>query len=159
MRFCLSLCALLVAACQAAPEAPAAQETVAEAPAETEATVPGDTEETAPYSGVAEDEVLRFTGTEPFWAGEVSGGSLTYKTPENQDGTTITVERFAGRGGIGFSGLLDGAALNMTVTPLECSDGMSDRTYPFTVTLEIGDDRRNGCAWSERHPFEGPEHP
>ena len=47
----------------------------------------------------------------------------------------------------------------MTVTRLACSDGMSDRTYPFTVTLEIGDDKRNGCAWSERHPFEGPEHP
>ena len=89
----------------------------------------------------------------------MSGSSLTYKTPEDQDGTTIAVERFAGRGGIAFSGLLGGAAFEMTVTPLACSDGMSDRTYPFTVSLEIGSDRRNGCAWSEQHPFEGPEHP
>jgi uncharacterized membrane protein len=168
MRFCLLLCALLLAACQAdAPEATAEQRTVPESPAEpaatvpveAAATVPGDTDETAPYSEIAADEELFFTGTEPFWAGEVGGGSLTYKTPENQDGTTIRVERFAGRGGIAFSGLLDGAHFEMTVTPLACSDGMSDRTYPFTVTLEIGEDRRNGCAWSERHPFEGPEHP
>lgn len=121
--------------------------------------VPGDTSETAPYGEIGEDEVLHFTGTEPFWGGEVSGTTLVYSTPENQDGAEIEVERFAGRGGIAFSGLLDGAAFEMMVTPLECSDGMSDRTYPFTVTLEIGGDKRNGCAWSERHPFDGPQQP
>jgi len=36
---------------------------------------------------------------------------------------------------------------------------MSDRTYPFTATLKIGDDTRNGCAWTEREPFSGPQHP
>lgn len=127
--------------------------------AQADATVPGNTDETVPYAGIAEDEVLRFTGTEPFWAGEVSGKTLTYSTPEDQDGTVIAVERFAGRGGIAYSGLLEGKDFEMLVTPLRCSDGMSDRTYPFTVTLEIGGDKRNGCAWSEQHPFEGPENP
>jgi uncharacterized membrane protein len=148
----------LLSACQSdASDAPASGDTAAEAPAD--AAVPGNTDETAPYSEIAEDEVLRFLGNEPFWGGEVSGKTLTYKTPEDQDGTVIAVERFAGRGGIAFSGLLDGADFEMTVTPLECSDGMSDRTYPFTVTLEIGEDQRNGCAWSEQHPFEGPQNP
>lgn len=123
------------------------------------ASVPGDSSETAPYDEIAEDEVLHFTGTEPFWGGEVSGTTLVYSTPEDQDGTEIEVERFAGRGGIAFSGQLDGASFEMMVTPLDCSDGMSDRTYPFTVTLEVGEETRNGCAWSERHPFDGPEHP
>jgi uncharacterized membrane protein len=150
----LAACALLSACQSGEAEAPAPAEA-----AETEAAVPGDTAETAPYSEIAEDEVLRFTGTEPFWGGEVSGKTLTYTTPEDQDGTVIAVERFAGRGGIAFSGLLDGTDFEMTVTPLECSDGMSDRTYPFTVTLEIGEDKRNGCAWSEQHPFEGPANP
>jgi uncharacterized membrane protein len=150
-------CALLSACQGGASDSSAAGETAA--PTQADAAVPGDTDETAPYSGIAADEVLRFTGTEPFWGGEVSGKTLTYSTPEDQDGTAIAVERFAGRGGIAFSGLLDGADFEMTVTPLECSDGMSDRTYPFTVTLEIGEDRRSGCAWSEQHPFEGPEHP
>lgn len=150
--------ALSLAACQSEQAAPAATPT--DSLSEQAGTaVPGDTDETAPYSEIAEDEVLHFTGTEPFWGGEVSGKTLTYTTPENQDGEVIAVERFAGRGGISFSGLLDGADFDMTVTPLECSDGMSDRTYPFTVTLEIGEDERNGCAWSERHPFEGPQNP
>ena len=154
-------CTLLFAACQSqqAADEPAAAEDLAEAGAAADAAVPGDADETAPYSEIAEDEVLRFTGTEPFWGGEVSGKTLKYSTPEDQDGTVIAVERFAGRGGISYSGLLDGADFEMTITPLECSDGMSDRTYPFTVTLEIGEDKRNGCAWSEQHPFEGPEHP
>jgi uncharacterized membrane protein len=149
-------CGLLLAACQ-----PDASETsvVRESASEADARVPGETDETAPFDGIAEDEVLRFLGNEPFWGGQVDGTTLTYKTLENQDGTVIAVERFAGRGGIAFNGLLDGAEFDMTVTPLACSDGMSDRTYPFTVTLQIGEDKRNGCAWSERHPFEGPEHP
>jgi uncharacterized membrane protein len=111
------------------------------------------------YDGIRADETLRFTGTEPFWGGEVTGGGLTYSTLENQDGTTIEVERFAGLGGIAFSGRLEGEAFDMTVTPLRCSDGMSDRTYPFTVTLKVGNDTRNGCGWTERQPFEGPENP
>ena len=150
----LAACALMSACQSDESEAPATAETAA-----TEAAVPGDTAETAPYSEIAEDELLRFLGNEPFWGGEVSGKALTYKTPEDQDGTVIAVERFAGRGGVAFSGLLEGADFEMTVTPLECSDGMSDRTYPFTVTLEIGEDKRNGCAWSEQHPFEGPANP
>ena len=154
---CLGACALLLAACQqGAADAPAGEQVPAPSG---QAAVPGDAAETEPYSGIAETEVLRFTGTEPFWGGEVDGTTLTYSTPEDQDGTAVAVERFAGRGGIAFSGVLDGADFEMTVTPLECSDGMSDRTYPFTVTLEIGEDKRNGCAWSEQHPFEGAENP
>ena len=121
--------------------------------------VPGDASETAPYSEIAADEVLRFTGTEPFWGGEVSGETLTYTTPENIDGTQIAVERFAGRNGLSFSGTLDGADFVMAVTPGECSDGMSDRTYPFTVTLEVRGEQRQGCAWTDAQSFTGPEHP
>jgi uncharacterized membrane protein len=118
-----------------------------------------DASSTEAYDGIAADETVRFTGTEPFWGGQVGNGSLTYNTPDNPDGATIAVERFAGRGGLSFTGTLEGAELEMMVTPLECSDGMSDRTYPFTVTLKIGDDLRNGCGWTERQRFTGPEAP
>ena len=113
----------------------------------------------APTRSSRTDETIRFVGTEPFWGGEVSGGSLTYSTPENQNGTTIAIERFAGNNGLGLSGMFEGQAFDMTVTPGECSDGMSDRAYPFTVTLKIGAEQRSGCAWTERTPFSGPEHP
>jgi len=124
-----------------------------------EATVPGNTDDDRPYSGIGADETVRFTGTEPFWGGRVAGETLTYETPEDPDGETIAVDRFEGRGGLSWSGTLDGAAFTMTVTPAECSDGMSDRVYPFVATLQIGDAMRSGCAWTEAQPFSGPEAP
>ena len=137
---------LLLAACQSEPSAPVPAGNVPS----------GDSH---PYDGITEEETLRFLGNEPFWGGQVTGRSLTYTTPENQGGEVLQVERFAGRGGISFSGELGGEEFTMTVTPLSCSDGMSDRTYPFTVTLMIGEDTRNGCGWTERQPFEGPANP
>ena len=145
--------ALALGACQ--PDSAAGDAPTAEAG---NAAIP-DPASTEAYAGIGEDETVRLIGTEPFWGGQVGGTSLTYTTPENPDGSTITVDRFAGRGGLSFSGVLDGAALEMTVTALACSDAMSDRTYPFTVTLRIGDETRNGCGWSEQQPFEGPERP
>ncbi len=114
---------------------------------------------TEPYAGVNAGETIRFTGTEPFWGGEVTGDELRYTTPENQEGAVIAVERFAGNNGVAYSGKLAGGAFDMTVTPGACSDGMSDRTYPFTVTLKIADETRGGCAWTDRMRFTGPENP
>jgi len=111
------------------------------------------------FDGIARDEVIRFTGTEPFWGGRVEGTMLTYSTPENIDGETFTVKRFAGNHGLGVSGTLGSAAFDMTVTPGKCSDGMSDRVYPFTVTLSIGGELREGCGWTDRQPFTGSESP
>jgi uncharacterized membrane protein len=114
---------------------------------------------TEPYAAIGADETIRFTGTEPFWGGEVTGERLLYSTIENPDGTAIAVGRFAGNSGLGFSGTLAGARFDMTVTEGECSDGMSDRTYPLTVTLMVGEEQRNGCAWTEARPFSGPGNP
>ncbi len=125
-----------------------------------EAAGPAGNEEMAGvYAGIGPEELLRFTGTEPFWGGDVSGGELTYTTPENPDGTIIRVERFAGNNGLGYSGDLAGREFDMAVTPGECSDAMSDRTYPFVVTLRIGGEVRNGCGWTDAMPFTGPEAP
>ena len=123
------------------------------------ARAPGDGAATHAFNGIGPDETVRFTGTEPFWGGEEKDGRLTYSTPENQAGVAIAVRRFAGNAGLGFSGTLDGRPFDMTVTPGACSDGMSERSYPFTVTLRLGDEQRQGCAWTDRQPFSGPEAP
>jgi len=120
---------------------------------------PGDRSDTRPYTDVTPDEHLHLTGTEPFWGGEVTGGTLTYTTPDNPDGWTIRVDRFAGRNGVSFTGTLEERDFVMAVSPGRCSDGMSDRIYPFNATVRIGGDLRNGCAWSDVHPFTGPPRP
>jgi uncharacterized membrane protein len=36
---------------------------------------------------------------------------------------------------------------------------MSDRSYPFTVTLQVKGELRKGCAWTDKQAFSGPKHP
>lgn len=105
------------------------------------------------WSGVAPGETLHATGAEPFWSAEVSGRTLTWKTPEDQAGTEVTVERFAGRDGIGFSGTLSGSPFELAVSDAQCSDGMSDRRYPFAVTVLSAGRTLRGCGWTDKHPF------
>lgn len=128
-------------------------------PGADEAAVPGDRKDDRPFSEISAKETVRFLGTEPFWGGAVTGDQMTYETPDKPAGERITVARFAGRGGLSFSGKLADADLTMTITPGACSDGMSDRRYPFTVTLQIGTELRSGCGYSDAHPFEGPAAP
>ena len=115
-------------------------------------------ERTPLWSGIAASETLHATGTEPFWGAEVGDGTLTWKTADHA-GTQVPVERFAGRDGLGFSGTLAGAAFALAVSDAKCSDGMSDRRYPFTVTVLHGADTLRGCGWTDRHPFTAPAKP
>ena len=140
MRRLIAGIAALVAACQQGGAAP-------------------DAGPTQVFDAIAADEVIFLTGTEPFWGGEIDGKRARYTTPENQDGTSFPVERFAGNNGLGFTGSMDGVAFDLTVTPGKCSDGMSDRTYPYTATLRVGEDQREGCAWTNAEPFSGLEKP
>jgi uncharacterized membrane protein len=41
-----------------------------------------------------------------------------------------------------------GTALSVTLVATECSDGMSDRTYPLTAMVKVGETSLNGCAAS-----------
>jgi uncharacterized membrane protein len=125
--------------------------------ADGEALAPGDMEDTQPFFAIAEDDVIRFAGTEPFWGGEIAQGMLTWTTPENIDGDTIAITRFAGRGGVSFSGQLQGQQMDMAITPAPCSDGMSERTYPFVATVAVGDQQLIGCAWTAKQSYTGVE--
>ena len=111
------------------------------------------------FDEITEDEVITLLGTEPFWSARIESSQLTYSTPDNFDGEVIEITRFAGNGGLGFSGTLQGAPLQVAVTPGDCSDGMSDRTYPLTATLSVGEANLLGCGYTDRKPFTGEENP
>jgi uncharacterized membrane protein len=151
---------MVLVACQRS-EAPVASPPDSETTASGEAVAvapepgaaPGDISDKRAYDGIHADEAVQFTGTEPFWGGNVSGATLTYTTPDNLDGTQIAVHRFAGRGGVSWSGVLQDKPFRLAVTEGKCSDGMSDRTYPFTATLELLGEQRQGCAWTGRRSF------
>ncbi len=112
---------------------------------------------TEAYDGISETEALYLGGTEPFWGIEITGEAATYTAPEDLDGTEFAVSRFAGNNGLGFSGELKGEPIQIAVTPGECSDGMSDRTYPFTTTISWGENTLLGCGHTDSQPYTGDE--
>ncbi|MET4133436.1 putative membrane protein [Porphyrobacter sp. MBR-155] len=111
------------------------------------------------FAAVAPDEVITLTGTEPFWGVRISGGQANYANPDHPEGYDFAVERFAGNNGLGFSGTMEGAAVTITLTPGACSDGMSDRTYPYVATIALGDETLRGCGYTDRQPFTGDAAP
>jgi uncharacterized membrane protein len=119
--------------------------------------VPGDADSHKPYDAISAMDTLHFVGTEPFWNGQARGTSLTYATPAQPQGTAITVRRFGGRNGLGLSGTLEGQTFDLTVTPGTCSDGMSERRFPFAVMLKIGEEVQQGCGWTDRKRFSQPQ--
>ncbi len=143
-------CLALLQGCRTSPPADAARAEPAPAPA------PPPRE---PWASLGAEEELSFLGTEPFWSGSVHAGTLSWVTPDHLPGERAPATRVARAGALELSATVGGQPLRVTVTRQPCSDGMSDRRYPLTVTVQHGTEQRQGCAWSEGHPFDGPDAP
>lgn len=116
-----------------------------------------DTETKQPFDKVAPEEVVTLLGTEPFWGLKIGGGEGTWTTPDNPKGTKVALTRFAGNNGLGFSGTLDGDTLTATLTPGDCTDGMSERRFPYVATIALGGRTLEGCGYTTDQPFTGDE--
>ncbi|TRD11868.1 hypothetical protein FGU71_08380 [Erythrobacter insulae] len=113
-------------------------------------------EDGAVFGGISPEATINLVGNEPFWGFQIvpegMGYTATYTTPENIAGTAAMVTRFEGNNGLGFSGELDDAALQIALTPGECSDTMSDAIYPYTATVSVGDVTLFGCGYTSDEP-------
>jgi uncharacterized membrane protein len=91
---------------------------------------------------------MRAIGTEPFWNARVDGRCVTYSHPDDQAGTRVWTRHTAGAGGGGtWTGALGGRRFELRIRPQPgCSDGMSDRRYPFAAEILVGGEQRRGCA-------------
>jgi uncharacterized membrane protein len=86
-------------------------------------------------------------GTEPFWNVRTEGRCVTYFTPEDQTGTRVRAKVSATDGATKWVSALRGKPFEMVTTPKPgCSDGMSDKTYPMEVFLNVEGEVRHGCA-------------
>jgi len=100
-------------------------------------------------AGVDLGQPVRVGGNEPFWTVEITGTELIYSgvdRPEQRapsptplvQGTVATYEATTAIG----------TSLNITLTATTCSDGMSDRTYPLSAIVKVGEETLTGCAAS-----------
>jgi len=111
------------------------------------------------FDTVKPEEVVTLLGTEPFWNLRIESGEGVWATPDNQPGTRLALRRFAGNNGLGFTGTLDGKPFTATLTPGQCSDGMSDRRFPFVATIALGGETFEGCGYTTSQPFSGSKTP
>lgn len=91
---------------------------------------------------------FRALGTEPFWNARVEGRCVTYSHPEDIAGSRVWTRFQPAEGNGGqWRGALDDRLFQLKITPKAgCSDGMSDRSYPYEAELLIAGERRRGCA-------------
>ena len=158
------MCILLLASCSA-PRTPSNEGNAANIPPEQtnsvvaepvanepETSQPRDEAPTHPcmtQDGEAVTHKLKALGTEPFWAAEVEGRCVTYKTPEDQQGTRVWTHVDTGPQGPVWNGALRGRQFQLIVKPAPppgCSDGMSDKTYPMDAELRVDGEISKGCA-------------
>lgn len=100
-------------------------------------------------SGVDLSKPVSLIGTEPFWGIQLTGGELVYsgvdrpeqRAPQPAPVIQGTVATFQTRSA-------SGTVFDVTLTSTECSDGMSDRTFPLTALVKVGDETLMGCAAS-----------
>lgn len=99
-------------------------------------------------AGIANDSANRFVahGNEPFWAVEVDGTTLTWKTPEMPEGRKLVAERSAHAQGVNFTGKDGDKDFTLDIIGKQCSDGMSDETFEFTASWNYGGNTMTGCA-------------
>lgn len=115
-------------------------------------------ETSAELGGVDLSRPVRVLGTEPFWSVEITPDALIYTRMDQPEqrapnrGVTVqgTVATFTTTTSLN-------QPLNVSLIATECSDGMSDRTYPLTARVEIGDQTLNGCAASTAAIMAGGE--
>ena len=97
----------------------------------------------APYQGQAVDRGdYRAIGTEPFWD-LTFGERLTF----TDRGNNLSVSELAPPMQNGTAGAMyNGRRLKVNVVGARCSDGMSERIYPDTVTVTVDGRRYDGCG-------------
>jgi heat shock protein HslJ len=81
-------------------------------------------------------------GTEPFWNLLIDRHNLTFTQPDAQPVTQPTPPVIHGVAGE----IYQTPRINVNIVHAQCSDGMSDRTYPDKVQVTVDGRQFNGCG-------------
>lgn len=144
----LSTAALLLAACQ--PQAPGGGD--AQPPADAPAATPAP----AADPGAAFKVDFSASGTEPFWRVDIKGTDIVLTRPDAPAVTATNAGLAATDAAATWTAQAGAAAVTVTVTAGECSDGMSDLKYSYTAQVVWGGETLKGCGFpTAAQPREG----
>ncbi len=99
-------------------------------------------------AAVATTEPLRALGTEPFWALDIDSTGLRFTTPDDTSGKRFPPNAPTPMAGdtLVWMAESDLTAVHVRIWPEPCSDGMSDRSYPWTAIVRVAGTTYRGCA-------------
>lgn len=104
---------------------------------------------TRTLGGVDLTEPVRALGTEPGWVLNLNATEMVF---EGMDRTMQQARRpeplVHGTTATYTTATNTGYPMVLTLIATDCSDGMSDRTYPLVARLELGPETLTGCAAS-----------
>ena len=83
------------------------------------------------------------TGTEPFWSLDIDARTMRFSEPSGrppvEEATPPVIHGFAGE-------IYQGRRINVNIIHGQCSNGMSDRTYPDQIQLNVDGRAYRGCG-------------
>lgn len=137
MRFALLVVPLvLLAACS--------QGTTEKAPPPADAPAP------TMLGGVVLNQPLRALGTEPFWSVAITKDAMVYTGIDHDEQRAGNPQPVVQGTTAVYTGATDdGTTMVVTLIATECSDGMTERVYPLTAKVELGEVSLSGCAASQ----------
>ena len=93
---------------------------------------------------------MRLVGTEPFWGGRIARDGITISGADRPDMRFPFKDPAVTGAGARFRSQSIGAfPVDITLVRELCSDGMSDKRYPFEATVVLGKETLKGCAIRE----------
>ncbi|MFL5522124.1 MAG: META domain-containing protein [Gemmatimonadales bacterium] len=103
------------------------------------------------------DQTFRAHGNEPFWGLEISRTAITFRTPDDPLLTLPSPAPVLVSGRRRYIARGDGHQLTATVADRVCTDGMSDMTYPSSVTVVVDGREYRGCGGDPVSVLQGEE--
>jgi heat shock protein HslJ len=103
------------------------------------------------------DQTFRAHGNEPFWGLEISRTAITFRTPDDPLLTLPSPAPALVTGRRRYTTRGDGHQLTATVADRVCTDGMSDMTYPSSVTVVVDGREYRGCGGDPVSVLQGEE--
>ena len=102
-----------------------------------------------PYPGPPMSAPYHAIGTEPGWSLDIDARSMRFSGPYGQgpveEATPPVIHGFAGE-------IYQGRRINVNIVHGRCSDGMSDRSYPDKVQLNVDGKAYTGCGGGSDRP-------
>ncbi len=106
------------------------------------------TPEQMPEKIILPDTLFTGFGTEPFWSVYVVADSKIVFHPADGPDVEVPYVPVAITDSIssGYNSATGGTSIELKMIKKDCSDGMSETTHPYQVTLVVNKKRYHGCG-------------